>query len=97
MVAAGLLDSTGDAVEMPFQDGGEQRVTIRIVLIEAADRHAGAHGDPRRRAAAQTLAGQNLNGRDVQGVDGRRRAGLNRRFPGLQGRCDGAHGMRIQN
>lgn len=83
MFVASALDRAGDALQMLFKDAGEQRIAVGIILIEASDGYACALGDTSRRAAAQALVEQNLNGRHVQRFDGRGGAGLNRGFSGL--------------
>jgi len=83
VLLAGVLDGASDAVQMLFQNGRKQSIAVRIILIETANRDARALGDTGRCAAAQTLPRQNLNGRDVQRLDRRRGAGLNRGFSGL--------------
>ena len=83
MFVAGALDRAGNALQMLFEDAGEQRVAVGIILIEASDGHACTLGDTGRRAATQALLEQNLNGRDVQRFNGDRGARLNWGFSGL--------------
>src|SRR5580704_2560683 len=89
MLTADPVNRAGNAVQMPLKNGSKERVAVWIILIEATDRYARARGDARGRAAAQSLASQNLNGSDMQRVDGGGGTGLNRAIFVASGRLRG--------
>ncbi len=89
--AAGLLDGLCDTIEMPLEHRMQERLLVRVVLIQCARRYAGTVCHARGGQARQAIAEQNLNGRLEHNMDREDRPGLTRRLSWLQFPCRQAH------
>ena len=85
--AAGRLNRLGHLVHVGLQQGEQQRLLVRVVLVERSDRDSRALGHASGRQPVDAVAEQNLNGRLRDRLDGGRRTLLNGRFSWLIRSC----------
>src|SRR6516164_1444809 len=79
-----LLDDGAQSLQVALDHGCDQRLPVGKILIETADRDAGALGHPRGSEFAIPHHQQNLNARVEKRRHGCFRTGLNGPFSGLE-------------
>ena len=84
LFAADALDGLGDIVEVMAHGGLQEGALVGEVLVEGADRDAGARGDAGGGEALLADVAKNLNGGLEKGVDAGRGACLDGRFAGRE-------------
>ena len=95
--AADVFDSLPDVLKMLIEGCLEEGALVREVLIESADRDAGAGGDAGGGEALLADADENLKGGLENGVDAGDGAGLDGRFTWGEDGLGGGWQMRTPN
>ena len=78
-------DDPHDVLIMTIDDGGNQRLLARVVLVKRADAHARHFSDAIGAGLVETLPDQNASCRFNERVNRRARSLLRGMFPGFRG------------